>query len=58
MTEPLDRTHAESMVAIDAIRQRVMLLKTQAAMWQPGPCPTEWGTYQHINRNTIKRRTH
>ena len=58
MTEPIDRTHAESIVVIDQIRQRVTLLKSQAAMWQPGPCPTEWGNYQPINRNTITRRTH
>jgi hypothetical protein len=58
MTEPIDRTHAESIVVIDQIRQRVTLLKSQAAMWRPGPCPTEWGNYQPINRNTINRRTH
>ena len=58
MTDPIDDCHAISLDITDRIRRTVMLLKSQAAIWQPGPCPTEWGNYQPINRNTINRRTH
>ena len=40
--EPIDRTHAEALVARDSIRRRVQQLKDQAAVWQPGPMEEEW----------------
>lgn len=52
--EPIDETHRQCLETRRQIRQHVMLLKSRAASWQPGPCPDEWGVYQpsrHVRRH-------
>lgn len=39
-TAPIDRTHAESIDAIDRIRQAVDHLRRAVAAWQPRPFPS------------------
>ena len=37
MNAPIDRTHAESLAAIAAIRRQVTELRAAAAAWTPRP---------------------
>lgn len=39
VTEPIDRTHAESQVAIEWIRAWVEARRQEIAAWQPRPMP-------------------
>ena len=51
----MERTHlqAEGMetAAVEAIRRMHRDLSNQAAIWQPGPCPDDWGTNQERNQS-------
>lgn len=38
-TEPLDAVHADSILAVAAIRDHVRWLRWVVATWTPRPCP-------------------
>lgn len=53
MTEEfIDDIHAMSHSVRLQIRRHAQYLRQQAAMWQPGPCPDEWG--KHPPSTTIR----
>ena len=41
-TEPLDRTHRESVVATHRIKDHAAGLHAQVARWEPRPCPPDF----------------
>lgn len=54
----IDDIHAMSHSTILQIRRHVQYLRTQAANWQPGPCPEEWGIYPRTTIRHDYRRNH
>ena len=52
----VDRTQIDCNNAMSQFNHAFHQLKCQAAVWQPGPMPQEWGTYNPSNEYRYKGR--
>lgn len=41
-TAALDRTHSDSIVAVEQIRRRLAVVLADVVRWEPEPCPADW----------------